>query len=223
MGRACLCNGSGLLVTWVRIDDGFAEHPKIMGLSDRAFRLHVTALCYCGRNLTDGHLSPPALKMLMASCSATRRHVNELVDAGVWDSATTIHDFTDLNPTADSVKRDRAAARDRQRRHRHARNAVTDAVTNGVSHGTPVPVQALPRELIKAVPADHEIEVEIDKLLRSLKTADDGTRGVLLSIACKLPLAKVAKVRESCEGRGVGAGYAVRALQAELADAEEVA
>lgn len=133
-------------MTWVRIDDGFAEHPKVHGLSDRAFRLHVTALCYCGRNLTDGAITIPALKMLLGACSATRRHVRELVDAGVWDSVDDlqihgddlqIHDFNDLNPKAETVKREREKTRDRQRRHREARNAVTDTVSDGVTNGTP--------------------------------------------------------------------------------------
>ena len=41
-------------MTWLRIDDAMVDHPKIIGLSDGAFRLHITALCYCARHLTDG-------------------------------------------------------------------------------------------------------------------------------------------------------------------------
>ena len=43
-------------MAWLRIDDGFVEHPKVYDLSDRSFRLHVAAHCYSARNLTDGVL-----------------------------------------------------------------------------------------------------------------------------------------------------------------------
>lgn len=36
-------------MTCVKLDDAFADHPKVVGLTDRAFRVHVRALCYCGR------------------------------------------------------------------------------------------------------------------------------------------------------------------------------
>jgi hypothetical protein len=41
-------------MTWLRLDDGFPEHPKVVGLTDAAFRLEVSALCYAHRNITDG-------------------------------------------------------------------------------------------------------------------------------------------------------------------------
>ena len=43
-------------MTWLRIDDCMPDHPKVDGLSDRAFRAHVTGLCYCARHLTDGNV-----------------------------------------------------------------------------------------------------------------------------------------------------------------------
>lgn len=139
-------------MTWVRIDDGFAEHTKVHGLSDRAFRLHVHALCYCGRNLTDGDLQPPALRMLMGSCSATRRHVAELVAAGVWDDdedGCRIHDFTDLNPTAVEV-------RDKRRKRQDAgrRGGVAKALANASPVATPrgrAPDPARPENSPRAV------------------------------------------------------------------------
>jgi len=69
---------------WFRLNGNFAEHPKVMDLSDRAFRLHVAALCHATRNLTDGFLSELAVKVACALAKATRRHVVELRDAGLW-------------------------------------------------------------------------------------------------------------------------------------------
>lgn len=76
---------------------------------------------------------------------------------------------------------------------------------------------------LKAVTADQEIEGEIDKLMTQIKDPDEGTRGVLVSLAKCLPLASVAKVRESCQSRTVGAGYAVNALKSEIAELGDAA
>jgi hypothetical protein len=36
-------------VAWLRVDDGFATHPKIAQLSDSEFRVWMRVLCYCAR------------------------------------------------------------------------------------------------------------------------------------------------------------------------------
>lgn len=128
-------------MSWLRIDDGFAEHAKIGALSDRSFRLHVTALCYCARNLTDGVLDERSLRIVCAIVAKgnLRRNVAELVDAGLWHpfgDGFEINDFLDYNPTAERVKEDREKARKRVQKHRE-RNAPGNGVTDGVSNGTP--------------------------------------------------------------------------------------
>lgn len=71
---------------WVRLEDNFPEHSKIAGLSAHAFRLHVEALCYCARNLTDGYISEDALKRFTGARRSAGR-VAELVEAGCWVEA----------------------------------------------------------------------------------------------------------------------------------------
>jgi hypothetical protein len=41
-------------MTWVRIDDGFYQHPKVASAGPLAMAMQVAALCYCNKNLTDG-------------------------------------------------------------------------------------------------------------------------------------------------------------------------
>jgi hypothetical protein len=36
-------------MSWLKIDDGFADHPKVGALSDREFRVWMRVLCYCAR------------------------------------------------------------------------------------------------------------------------------------------------------------------------------
>jgi len=39
---------------WARIDDQFPDHPKVIGAGPLAELLHVRAICYANRHLTDG-------------------------------------------------------------------------------------------------------------------------------------------------------------------------
>jgi len=100
-------------VAWARIEDSFPSHPRVVGLSDGAFRLYVTGVCYAAQHLTDG-LVPRAVVPDPALA-------RELVVAGLWITSRQgwiVHDWHEWNPTADEVRKRRAAARERMRRRR---------------------------------------------------------------------------------------------------------
>jgi hypothetical protein len=110
-------------VTWVKLDDRFPVHPKVITLDDRAFRLHVTALCYAAEHLTDGEIQRRTLPLLARNSGITRpaATVNRLVTAGLWDvndDGWTIHDYLLYNPAKQEIERERAAARERMKRVR---------------------------------------------------------------------------------------------------------
>lgn len=114
-------------MTWVKIDDGFPDHPKVVGLSDAAFRLHVTALCYAGKYLTDGVIPSNALRRL----GGTDEAVSELVEAALWVpnlSDFYIHDYLKHQSSKAQVDSTKQANAERVRRYREKhRNAVTNA------------------------------------------------------------------------------------------------
>jgi len=94
-------------MTWVRLDDQFADHPKIVGLSSNAFRLHVTGICYAAKHETDGMIPFAAAFVITA-----RKAMSELTDAGLWDREETgflIHDYLEYNPSRASLRAKRAA------------------------------------------------------------------------------------------------------------------
>lgn len=67
----------------LKFDDQFPIHRKVHGLTDAAFRLHVEAIFWCRRNLTDGFIVQDDL----VSVSRYRRpegYVAELVRRGAW-------------------------------------------------------------------------------------------------------------------------------------------
>jgi hypothetical protein len=115
-------------MTWLRLEDNFAHHPKIMALSDRAFRLHLSALCHCAEFSTDGYVDKGierAIRGRLAGDSRARtRHLNELVAGGLWapvNGGYLIHDYLDYNPSAAEVKAKREQAAERQRRFREGK------------------------------------------------------------------------------------------------------
>lgn len=93
---------------WVKVDDGFPQHPKVIGLSDRAFRAYMEGLCYSARYLTDGVL-PDGFVEGWGDLAA-----GELLAGGLWRrgprGGVVIHDYLQWNPTA-AEARSRAGAR----------------------------------------------------------------------------------------------------------------
>jgi hypothetical protein len=95
-------------VTWVRLDDRFADHPKNAALSDAAFRAQIEALCYCAGALTDGRIAKSVAKRWSV------RAVNELVRNGTWRETTSgfeIHDYLSYQKTRAAVIQEREKRR----------------------------------------------------------------------------------------------------------------
>ncbi len=110
-------------MSWVRIHDGALTHPKIVGLSDSAFRLWVWGLSYCQQHLTDGWIPPAALP--------AKSKPDALVDARLWVYAVQggfdVHGYLDWNDSRESVLAKRAGLKARVTRYRES--SVTRSVT----------------------------------------------------------------------------------------------
>lgn len=104
---------------WVKLDDGFADHPKIDNLSDGAFRLWAAALGYVARNLTDGVVPEARLPRLVPRYKPALLAELLADDYGpVWHRPghgcdrcpqppaghITVHDYLDKNPTGDEER-----------------------------------------------------------------------------------------------------------------------
>ncbi|MEV5770119.1 hypothetical protein AB0L49_02445 [Streptomyces antimycoticus] len=106
---------------WARFDDRFPSNRKIRLLSDGAFRLYVSAICWSAENLTDGVIKSTELR-LVADVRSARKRAEELVESGLWEalpeSGWRIHDYHEYQPTAAQVNADRKAKSARQQRWR---------------------------------------------------------------------------------------------------------
>lgn len=68
----------------IRLHNGMPEHPKVVGLSDAAFRLYIEALCWCSRQEVDGVIPEAQMKRM-----GKPRTITELTRAG--DPPLVIH------------------------------------------------------------------------------------------------------------------------------------
>lgn len=165
-------------MTWVRLDDGFTEHPKVAALDAVEFSFHVHGIVYCGRNLTDGFVPRRVALTLMdltglANIGAPNPDsvggalyeytasdvIDDLVTAGVWDEVQggyLIHDFLDYNPSRQQVEQERskkqAAGRAGGRASAKAR-AQTSGAAGAQAESKPVPVPGPVPELQSQSPA----------------------------------------------------------------------
>lgn len=115
-------------MTWVRLEDRFPWHRKVRGLSDAAFRLHVSGICWSAEHLTDGQI-PKADLALVSDVKRPGKALDELLARDVWKAdgdGYQIHDYLVYNQTAEQVRAERTAAAERQRRAREAARQKRD-------------------------------------------------------------------------------------------------
>jgi len=127
---------------WVKLDDRFPSHRKVALISDRAFRLYVSALCWASENLTEGRILDRELP-LVARIRGPKNVAKELEEAQLWDrieGGWVIHDYLEYNPDRARVQAERQANAARQKAFRDRKRAEKEAKRNGQSNGvTPGP------------------------------------------------------------------------------------
>lgn len=149
---------------WFKVDDKFHDHSKRRRADLAAVGLWAVAGSWCADNLTDGFVPEDV-------CARWNKHYRKLAavlcDVGLWHPTTRdgepgwqFHDWAQFQPSATAVRKERAAAAERQRRAREAAKAkreaareaasrsesrrdiddshgVTSAVSHAASHGPP--------------------------------------------------------------------------------------
>ena len=111
---------------YLKVDDNAADHPKLAGLSDAAFRVWFRGCCYAARLATDGFIPAAVVE------GWTRRPaliVGELLRAVLWhqvEGGYQIHDFLHWNDSAE-MRRQRIAAKVERQAKWKARRREGDA------------------------------------------------------------------------------------------------
>jgi hypothetical protein len=95
---------------WVRLDDKFPRHPKVIQCGLEARWLYVASLCHCNEFLTDGSLTAGDAISLATRSTGPRRAktaIAELVKAGLWirddPGNYQVHDYLRYNNSREQV------------------------------------------------------------------------------------------------------------------------
>lgn len=127
---------------WARLDDGFHDHPKLIGLSMDAIGLYTVCLTWAHRHknvLTPGYI-PPELPGRFAS-SKGKRLAETLLQHRLWDAADDgvgwlIHDFVEYLPKErDPEERARAGRKGAAKRWEVTREVDGNLPSDGMAEG----------------------------------------------------------------------------------------
>lgn len=123
-------------MSWVKLDDRYAHHPKILAAGPLAMALDVAAMCHAARHETDGHIPTTALHVVAPFLTRPKAMAAaaKLVEVGRWRAVAggwQIHDFLAYNPSAETRAAQRAETEERREaaneRMRRLRKRQSDA------------------------------------------------------------------------------------------------
>jgi hypothetical protein len=121
-------------VSWLKVDDGYPDHPKIHALrADAAvgMALDTAGKCYASRHRTDGLVPAIVVPRLVLGLRRPLAIAERLVEVGLWEREGEdyrIHDYLDYNPS-------RADLESRREARSQAGAAGADARWHGKSDG----------------------------------------------------------------------------------------
>jgi hypothetical protein len=136
------------LMPWVKLDDQFTDHPKVLACGPLASWLYVCGLAYCARLLTDGFIPEGQVRKL-ADVDDAKALANQLVAVNLWercDGGYRVHDYHDYQPTREkalAIREARAEAGSRggkQKASNLLERGQASATNNVVAKSYPVPV-----------------------------------------------------------------------------------
>lgn len=133
-------------MTWIRLEDTFDQHPKTRMAGAAAIYLHVAALCYSSRCLTDGFVDAALLSgMAGFSRPQAEKHAARLVEVGLWEKAPNgywIHDYLEYNRSKQAVQKERDAAKERMQAKRSGNVRANTTEAFGKSSPTTAETEA---------------------------------------------------------------------------------
>jgi hypothetical protein len=105
---------------WIKLDDQWMNHPKIIKAGRDARDMWLASLSWCAQYLTDGYfpaeLLPTLAVMAIVDVANCQEFAKRLLEVGLWERTENgyhIHDYNDYNPTkeqAEATKKARSEA-----------------------------------------------------------------------------------------------------------------
>lgn len=179
--------------TYVRLNDGLPDNPKILDVGDLAGWLYVCGLCYCSRQLTDGVI-PVAMVGRLTGLANYEAIASDLLEANLWHApgheckrcpqplagTYIVHDYLDHQRSAAEVKdlsEKRAAAGQRGgKASGESRRGEANREANAVANA---------KQARSKNEAETETETELKKKTSSSSTGRRRSRAAARPVAAR--------------------------------------
>lgn len=113
---------------WAKIALNLAENPKVIGLSDRAFRAFIEAILYSRKHMTDGFLDARVVNKMWGEEAAHELSTNDPSNPS-WvavEGGYVIHAFCEYQMTSEDVEKHREMQRQKGLKSAEARRAKAE-------------------------------------------------------------------------------------------------
>jgi hypothetical protein len=142
---------------WGRLDDQANRSPKLLALSDPAWRMWGCGLIYCNEELTDGFIPAHMIETFGVKAAGKKKIAKELCTKlvpgkdSLWHEVPggyQVHDYLDWNDSREEVLKKRASGKDRQQRYRERKgdashHASSDASRDALRNASQTPLPML--------------------------------------------------------------------------------
>lgn len=137
-------------MSWVRLDDQFAHHPKVLKAGPTASFLWISCIAYCQKFLTDGHIPGRAITTI-CDVPNPKKQADVLVRVGLLersDDGYQVHDYLHFNESSESVKHRREADRQRKQSDRNPDGIQTESGRTPTRAPAPAPhpIPSIPKK-----------------------------------------------------------------------------
>jgi hypothetical protein len=106
-------------MAWIKLDDQWMEHPKIVTVGRDARDVWLASITWCAKYLTDGYfpknLLPTLATMAGVDVANCQTFANDLVDVCLWElegNKYLVHDYLKYNPTKEQAIATREARKE---------------------------------------------------------------------------------------------------------------
>lgn len=212
---------------WVRLDEMFPEHPKVLAAGGDAAWLHVCAIAYCNRHLTDGFV-PAGMIQRLSDRKKPLELVKRLIAQRMWEVASggwQIHDFHEYQMSRAKVEEERAKARERMARNRNGSPEHERDVRPNIPRASSYPTRPDPTSLEKTRDDDDSVDTparssSVDQIINTaalaiaLKSREHPGRSYIAGIARNLRSERLDEI-QTCITQGLSVHDAAIKLDAD--------
>lgn len=145
---------------WVKIDDGFCTHPKVLAAGPLAALIQLRAICFASQNQTDGFIPASAVPLLLlgferlgidegsiGDYASFGHQANDIdwapimVSNGLWDTVDNgyyIHDYLEWNLSKKDretfkKQKSKAGKKGMKARWGQSKRIITDVITDDIT------------------------------------------------------------------------------------------